>query len=73
MVDSEFERWKDFYLEYPFDDYHRIHKPFALLSSLTSGNNDFQVYIDILAPEPIPDGMNEADMSILKALGGKIR
>lgn len=31
---AEFERWRQFYLRWPFDDAHRFHRPAALVATL---------------------------------------
>lgn len=67
MTQAEFQSWAAFYREQPFDDRHRFHRPAALVAASMSG--DLAGKLEFLAPEPVPDGMTEADLNTLKAFG----
>ena len=68
MTQAEFQRWIEFYRAHPFDDLHRYHRPAALISTSMAGG-DIQERLQWLAPEPVPDGLNEADLRTMKAFG----
>lgn len=63
---NEFEAWMEFYRLYPFDDYHRFHRPAALIAS-RFGNGDIVPYLDFLQPDR--SGLTDADMATMRALG----
>lgn len=69
MSYPEFVRWVEFYKDFPFDDYHRYHRPSALIASRFGG--EYAEYIDFLQKPQLPDDVSEVDMSILKAFGVK--
>ena len=53
MTRDEYESWKSFYRLYPFDDFHRFHRPAALIASMQSVEKDaFEVATSILQPQP---------------------
>jgi hypothetical protein len=68
MSQVEFDRWVEFYIDYPFDDMHRYHRPAALIAQ-SMGGGDIKDKLEWLAPEPLPDGMSAADLNTLKAFG----
>ena len=68
MSQAEFQRWIQFYREQPFDDFHRYHRPAALISTSMAGG-DIKERLEWLQPEPIPDGLDRADVATMKALG----
>lgn len=68
MSEKEFRRWADYYRAHPFDDFHRFHRPAALVSVSMAGG-DVQAKLDWLQPEPIPDGLSDADARTMKAFG----
>ena len=51
MTQAEFVAWREFYKQQPFDDFHRFHRPAALVS-VSLGGGDVQARLDWLAPEP---------------------
>lgn len=73
MPAPEFEAWRQFYVDRPFDDRHRYHRPAALIAS--AGARDRNASIDSLmkwlCPEPVPEGMDDADLRTLAAFGLK--
>jgi hypothetical protein len=52
---------------YPFDDFHRFHRPAALLSVSMAGG-DVQDRLDWLAPDPAEAGMSAADRRTVRAM-----
>lgn len=70
MTQKEFQQWMQFYRNHPFDDLHRYHRPAALVS-ISMGGGDIKERLEWLAPEPIPDGLDVADLNTIKAFGFK--
>lgn len=70
LTPDEFADWVEFYKLYPFDDFHRFHRPAALVAQSMRGG-DVKPLLQWLAPEPIPEGLSAADMNTLKAFGIK--
>jgi hypothetical protein len=70
MTQSEYLSWLEFYRNEPFDDYHRFHRPAALVSVSMSGG-DVQERLDWLRPDAAADGWSEADLRTMKAFGVK--
>jgi hypothetical protein len=68
MTQAEFQRWIQFYREQPFDDFHRYHRPAALVSVSMAGG-DIKERLEWLQPEAIPDGLERADVATIKAFG----
>lgn len=69
MSRSEFLAWGDFYRAYPFDDYHRFHRPAALVAS-SIGGGEISNRLDWLQPpRPVSQDYSEADLNTLKAFG----
>lgn len=75
MSNVEFRNWISFYKDFPFDDYHIHIKPAAIIAAkngkLTQESLDG--ILNWLQPEQIPEGLSQADYSVLKAFGGKIK
>ena len=70
MTQSEFNDWIEFYRNFPFDDFHRFHRPAALIAHSMSGG-DMRQKLEWLQPDPIPDGLNAADIVTIRAMGFK--
>jgi hypothetical protein len=70
MTQKEFQDWMEFYRNHPFDDLHRYHRPAALVSVSMAGG-DIKERLEWLAPEPVPDGLSDADARTMRALGIK--
>lgn len=68
MPQSEFEAWRAFYRMYPFDDYHRFHRPAALVAR-SMGGGDVQPLLNWLQPDRGTAGMTDADMNTMRAFG----
>lgn len=74
MTHAEFEGWKEFYVRYPFDDYHRFHRPAALVAhsallAQSLGGVEIQPMLDWLQPDRASESMSDADMNTMRALG----
>lgn len=70
MSQREFQAWVAYYRAFPFDDLHRYHRPAALVAHSVSVGGDVKQKLEWLSPEPIPEGLTEADWNTMKALGG---
>jgi hypothetical protein len=68
MSQEEWDSWLSFYRAYPFDDFHRYHRPAALVAH-SMGGGDISKKLEWLQPEPIPEGMTLADFETMKAFG----
>lgn len=69
MTQPEFLAWVEFYKLFPFDDYHRYHRPAALTAG-AFGGGDIQARLDWLQPQTHAAlGYSEADLNTFKALG----
>lgn len=73
LTNKEYLDWVAYYKSYPFDDFHRFHRPAALLVS--RGKNEqldaalkFLDINSVLPGEINMDEMSEADMSIIQNL-----
>lgn len=74
MTRREFLSWMEFYKLYPFDDFHRFHRPAALQAHMARGKaSDMQPLLDWLQPDPRNDGLTDADMRTMRAFGYKGR
>lgn len=71
MGQAEFQAWIAFYRLHPFDDFHRFHRPAALMAH-AAGRGDVGGYLDWLAPEPIPKGFTKVDLETMKTFGIKL-
>lgn len=67
MTQPEFLAWMEFFRLYPFDDFHRYHRPAAMVGASMSG--DLQQRLDWLQPDPRNAGISEADVATLRAFG----
>lgn len=72
MTQPEFLAWREFYCNFPFDDFHRFHRPAALVAQ-SMGGGDMQERLNWLQPDPRNAGMTEADMNTLRAFGYKTK
>lgn len=71
MTQMEFDRWRHFYVQQPFDDLHRFHRPAALAAAAMNG--DLRAGLDFLT-RPIQTAEEDADEATLKAFGlGKLK
>lgn len=50
MTEEELDAWRQFHLLYPIDDFHRIHRPAAVIASAFGGK--YEAAIDFLQPKP---------------------
>ena len=68
MAPEELLRWMAFYRLFPFDDFHRHHRPAALIAQ-SMGGGDMQDKLDWLQPDPRNDGVDDADLKTMRAMG----
>lgn len=68
---NEFSKWCAFYRYHPFDDFHRYHRPAALIA--THGGNQMQAALDWLSPPQMQEGIDSIGLSVMRALGVKPR
>ncbi len=73
MPADEFAGWVEFYRLFPFDDAHRYHRPAALLYGQGARNPQQAVDAALrwLAPDPVAENLNDADLRTLAAFGLK--
>lgn len=79
MSVREFEQWKRYYKQAPFDDLHRYHRPAAIISHSMGGSGDIGKTIDLLVndravvsqlEQAMQSGRySEADLKTFAALG----
>lgn len=72
MTLPEFLAWVEFYRLFPFDDFHRFHRPAALVAQ-SFGGGDIAPRLDWLQPDSRNADLNEADMNTLRAFGFKTK
>ena len=70
LTEEEFREWMDFFTLYPFDDFHRFHRPAALVSIGLAGG-DVADRLEWLQPDPLTADMSDVDRSIIKAFSGE--
>lgn len=66
MGEDEFREWASYYMANPFDDYHRFHRPAALIAA--SFNGELQNKLDWLRP-PESTSHTSADLDLFRAAG----
>ena len=67
LSEREFQEWCSFYALYPFDDYHRLHRPASAIGAASGGKLD--EILKFLSPQPDHIEMSDADRDIARALG----
>lgn len=74
MPSNEFEAWREFYQLYPFDDFHRYHRPAALLFGRESkdANTSVNNALKWLQPDPVIADVVDSDLVTLAAFGLKL-
>ncbi|GAB2913690.1 phage tail assembly protein T [Paralcaligenes ginsengisoli] len=70
MTQAEFLRWQEFYLQEPFDDLHRFHRPAALIATRLAGGSISDM-LDFLQPSESDSEFSDADLATFKAFGVK--
>ena len=68
MTQAEFEGWLEFYRMYPFDDFHRFHRPAALVAR-SLGGGEVQPLLDWLQPDRGTEGLTDSDVATMRAFG----
>ncbi len=74
MSHAEFLSWADFYRRWPFDDFHRFHRPAALIAHSMGGGGQeaLRQRLDWLAPLAGGD-YTDADRDLFRAAGVNMR
>lgn len=72
MPKPEVLAWIEFYRLYPFDDFHRFHRPAALVSQ-SLGGGEIQPRLDWLQPDVRNADLGDADLRTLRAFGFKAK
>jgi len=72
MSRAEFVAWGEFYAQQPFSDFHRFHRPAALVAN-AMGGGDIAKRLEWLQPKPVVKHprYDEAAMRSLAAFGFK--
>ena len=68
MTLREFQSWREFYRLYPFNDFHRHHRPAALVAH-SLGGGDIAEKLDWLQPPAGEADLVQADINTLRAFG----
>lgn len=73
MSDDEFDGWCEYYRRWPFDDFHRYHRPAALTAQMASGIKDVDGLLNWLQPDDAPrrGPKTEVDAVLWRAAGWK--
>lgn len=74
MTQVEFESWREFYRQAPFDDFHRFHRPAALVATATVTKQRDKAIEESLAwlqPEANTSGWSEGELRSFRAHGIK--
>ncbi|AVF41559.1 hypothetical protein AL486_19080 [Pandoraea apista] len=77
MSDQEFQRWAEFYRAWPFDDYHRFHRPAALIAGAMSSGEDpedtMRKRLEWLQPSDSEKPKHtQADIDLFRAAGRRV-
>ncbi|VVE68871.1 hypothetical protein PAN31117_03104 [Pandoraea anapnoica] len=77
MGDQEFQRWAEFYQAWPFDDYHRFHRPAALIAGAMASGDDpedtMRKRLEWLQPSAAEKPKHtQADIDIFRAAGRRV-
>jgi hypothetical protein len=70
MSEAEFRDWIAFYELSPFDDFHRFHRPAALVAQRFAGG-EIKPLLDWLQPPVNLTKYSNADLNTLAAFGFK--
>lgn len=73
MTDDEFDDWCEYYRRWPFDDFHRYHRPAALQAQMSGGLKNTEDLLAWLQPDDTPQRRprNAADETIWRLAGWK--
>lgn len=75
MSQREFLAWADYYRRWPFDDFHRFHRPAALIASALCGGGPevMEARLEWLQPgQRFTDNHTDADRDLFKAAGIRV-
>ncbi len=68
MPQAEFQQWIAYFRSSPFDDYHRYHRPAALIAT-SFGGGDIDTRLNWLQPPAVD--YSDADAKTMRAFGIK--
>lgn len=73
MTEDEFDGWCEFYRRWPFDDFHRYHRPAALVAQMSAGLSESDGLLQWLQPDDSPRRRpkSAADEVLWRAAGWK--
>ena len=69
LTPEELASWRQFYTRWPFDDFHRYHRPAALVCASMSG--EIEAALDWLQPPTVQH--TSADRDLFRAAGISMR
>jgi hypothetical protein len=69
MTQPEFMAWIEFYKLNPFDDYHRFHRPAAMIAHKQSGTPMDELLEWLERRKPASAALSDADMTTMQAFG----
>jgi len=71
MTRPEFLAWAAYYELFPFDDFHRFHRPAALVAQSLGGGSTEELldWLQAKPPQPGDENLSEADITTLRAFG----
>lgn len=73
MTAVEFARWQEFYQRWPFDDFHRFHRPAALVAGAFGGNSEASLRARLEWLQPTARVLaNDADAALYAAAGIRV-
>lgn len=68
ITPAAFQRWVAFYTLFPFDDFHRFHRPAALVATSFAGG-EIGPRLDWLQPDSSTAELSETDIGLMKLFG----
>lgn len=75
MSQREFLAWAEFYRRWPFDDFHRFHRPAALVAGALGGGSQDAMEARLQWLQPVDredDNLTSADRDLFKAAGIRV-
>lgn len=75
MSQREFLAWAEYYRRWPFDDFHRFHRPAALVAGALRGDGQEAMEARLQWLQPVDreeDNLTSADRDLFKAAGIRV-